>query len=372
MDMRKPLCHVILAVIVICTGILPAAPVILNEYNAVDPAGYLGGGTAARDASGDRASDTWFGRVLGNGGDWFELVVITDHLDMRGWMLDIYTEGALDETLTLTNHSIWSDLRSGTIITVSEDVHNDVSYDPAGGDWWINVRANDSANGLYIENSSFPVSSSDWQLAIKNASGTVVFGPAGEGIGSATGIGGAEVCRLEADPTALVTPLSEYDDADDLSTFGAPNQWGRQSFGTLRTVTPPASAITLISPNGSEVLASGRVYNIAWTYTGTLTSVLVEFSADGGLSWSPVYPANVGNSGVYAWLVPNLDSQTCRVRVSNTGNPGVFDVSLADFAIYQCPVEGDLTGDCIVTLDDFALIADSWLACGNPYDTNCQ
>lgn len=373
MKMLKLVSNLILAVLLFCTSGLFGASVILNEYNAVDPAGYLGGGTALADDSGGRASDSYFGRVLGNGGDWFELVVITDHLDMRNWMLDIYTDGLLDETLTLTNHSIWSDLRSGTIITIAEDVPGDVSYDPAAGDWWINVRANDAANGVYIENSSFPVSSSNWQLRIRNAAGTVVFGPAGEGVSPASGVGGTEIFRLEAEPSALVLPASvDYDDAGDLSTFGSPNQWGQQTLAALRTVTPPASALTLLSPNSAETLKAGELYQVAWTHTGTLTSVLVEFSADGGISWTPVYPPNTGNSGHYAWLVPMLDAETCRIRVSNAANPGVFDTSNANFAVYQCVVEGDLTGDCAVDMDDFLQLAADWLTCGNPYDLNCQ
>lgn len=159
-----------------------AAPVILNEYNAVATDSFLNGGNAAVDDDGGRASDVYFGRIQGNGGNWFELVVITDHLDMRRWKLDIYENGRLDETLDLTNHPIWSDLRSGTIITVSVDVPSDISYNPEAGDWWINVQANNNANGQYIEASNFPVSSDNWQLRIRNASGAVVFGPAGEGV----------------------------------------------------------------------------------------------------------------------------------------------------------------------------------------------
>ena len=110
---------------------------------------FLNGGDAAADKDGGRASDSYFGRVEGNGGDWFELVVITDHLDMRQWHLDIYNNGSLDETLDLTDDPLWSDLRSGTIITISEDVPSDTSYDPAAGDWWINVQAHDDINEAF-------------------------------------------------------------------------------------------------------------------------------------------------------------------------------------------------------------------------------
>ena len=349
------------------------AHVILNEYNAVDATEFLGGGNTAADESGGRASDSYFGRIAGNGGDWFELVVITDHLDMRNWKFDIYSNGLLDETLDLTNHGIWSNLRSGTIITVSEDLPSDISYNPAAGDWWINVQANNGADGLCIEPSSFPVNSSNWQLRIRNSAAGVVFGPAGEGISPASGISGTEIFRLEANPNTSVTPASlDYDGGANLSTFGSANQWGHQELFQLRGVVAQPSTLALLSPNGSEIITGGTTYDIAWTNTGIVGGVVVEFSIDNGRTWSEVYPQNVGNTHHYNWLVPMLDSEQCLVRISNAANPGVFDTSDFGFTIYECATDGDLTGDCMVNLSDFAIMANSWLDCGNPYSLDCS
>ena len=349
------------------------ANVILNEYNAVDAAGYLGGGTFAADASGDRASDSYFGRVIGNGGDWFELVVITDHLDMRNWKLDIFQSDVLDETLDLTDHSIWSDLRSGTIITIGEDLPSDISYNPAAGDWWIHAQARNDADGLYVEASSFPVSSSNWQLQIRDADGLNVFGPAGEGISPTSGIGSDEVFKLQTTPSGIITANSaDYDGDKKLSTFGEANHWGQQNLSLLRTVVPAPSTLTLISPNSSEVIKGGRVYEITWGYTGTVGRVQIDFSIDNGVTWSEVYPPNAGNSGVYPWLVPIINSEACLVKISNAGSPAVYDTSDAVFTLYECDVEGDVTGDCTINLNDLAAIAAAWLDCGNPYDLNCS
>lgn len=357
----------VICLMFVFAGTAFSASVILNEYNAVDDAEYLGGGTALADEAGGRASDSYFGRVPGNGGDWFELVVITDHLDMRYWKFDIYTDGLLDETLDLTGHSIWSDLRSGTIITISENIPTDISYNPAAGDWWINVQANNTSSGLYIEASSFPVNSSNWQLRIRNASGVIIYGPAGEGVSPASGVGSTEVFKLEATPSAATTANStDYDGAKILSTFGSPNQWGFQNLEGLRVVAPAASTLTLLTPNETEVIKGGSVYNITWSYTGIIDTVLIEFSIDNGLSWSQVYPANAGNSGFYAWLVPMVDAQQSRIRVSNMANPGVYDISNAAFAIYQCSLDADVTGDCIVDMYDLASMAAAWLECANP------
>lgn len=345
----------VLALFVVNAG---AADIILNEYNAVDADKFLGGGDASADESGGRASDSYFGRVMGNGGDWFELVVITDHLDIRGWQLDIYEDGILDETLVLTAHPIWKDLRAGTIITVAENVPSDISYDPNAGDWWINVQAHDDADGLYIEASSFPVSSSNWQLRIRNVAGQVVFGPAGEGISPISGISGTEVFRLEDNPSATVTAAStDYDDGDDFSTFGSANRWGSQNFSKLRPVlTAPAATLKVLDPNGGQTLAVGDVVNVSWESENVGEAVCVEFSLDNGYSWTEVFPPNVGNTGSYTWLVPLVDAPGALVRVSSTTRPGVYDVSDASFTIV-----GDSLAANVMSFFDMSLLASTWL-----------
>jgi hypothetical protein len=318
-----------------------AADIILNEYNAVDSNDFLNGGTASADSDGGRASDSYFGRVRGNGGDWFELVVIKDHLDIRGWQLDIYENKILDETLVLTAQPIWHDLRAGTIITISEDVPSDISYNPAAGDWWINVQANNNGDGLYIEKSNFPVSANNWQLRIRNKAGQVVFGPAGEGISPVSGVSGTEIFRLEADPDATITANSpDYDDGADFSTFGSPNRWGSQGLGKLRAVVTPATdaSLQVLTPNGDEAFAMGDIVDITWQSTNVSEPVRVEFSLDDGYSWTEVFPRNTGNTGSYKWLVPLVNAPKALIRVSSTTRPAVCDVSDKPFTIISSPL----------------------------------
>jgi hypothetical protein len=226
---------------------------------------------------------------------------------------------------------------------------------------------------LYIEAANFPVSSSNWQLQIRDDVGAVVFGPAGEGISPASGVGPTEIFRLEADPDANITPLSaDYDDARDLSTFGAPNRWGRQDMNQLRTVVAQPSSLLLLDPNGSQVLTGGTVHNVTWQTQGTIDTVLVEFSDDNGNSWSPVCPANEGNTGTYNWLVPILDSEQCLIRIANPVDLTVYDTSDLTFTIYECLLSGDLTGNCGIDMFDFAVLAHHWLQCDNPYDPQCN
>ncbi len=356
----------IVVVLSLLSGTLPAAEVILNEYNAVDSVSYLGGGDSAADDMGGRAADRCFGRVPGNGGNWFELVVIKDHLDLRNWQLDTYVNSKPDKTLILTNDPIWSDLRASTIITVAQDVPTDVSYDPAAGDWWINVQAKTGGDGKYISAKSFTVNSKNWQLRIRNNAGLVIFGPAGEGISPLTGVGSREVFQLKAEPNEAITAASpKYGTTEKYSTFGSPNLWGGQDFNDLRPVLEPKKgSINVLSPSGGESFTSGKVVTVRWQSEGVPGRVLVEFSVDEGYSWTPVYPPNVGNTGQYKWLVPLVDSSKAFIRVSSTTQPSIYGVSGAEtkpFTIVASTPVASLTADGQVDFSALALWAAAWL-----------
>ena len=91
--------------------------VILNEYNGVSSRDYLDSNTSSK------ADDT-FGRIEGNGQNWLEFLIVKDHLDLRGfvaeWEFDDSPNTFGSGTLTFSQDAIWSDLRQGTLLTVTE------------------------------------------------------------------------------------------------------------------------------------------------------------------------------------------------------------------------------------------------------------
>ena len=224
--------------------VVPKAKLVLNEYNAVSGSKYLGGG----DNSVNEPADSRLGRIMGNGGDWFELVVIEDHLDIRNWQLSIVDDGAPAQVLVFSNNPVWADLRAGTIITVSENsitaangqvFGQDISYSPANNDWWINVVAGNAGDGQYITAENISISNDNWQVEILNDNGQTMFGPVGEGIGRLSGVNSEEVGKLEADPQPYINPGSAYEDGTS-STFGSENTYAAgtqvQNFDALRSI----------------------------------------------------------------------------------------------------------------------------------------
>jgi hypothetical protein len=154
--------------------------------------------------------------------------------------------------------------------------------------------------------------------------------------------------------------------------------WARNAAGeaqgdvlSFTTLPKCEGTVSLLTPNGGERLVSGSTYEITWQSTGTVQDVLLEYSADNGVSWADVN--TVPNTGSYAWEVPDVNnSQQCLVRVSGAGCPLANDTSDAVFTIYRCKLAFDLNYDCVVNQLDYDLLMSEWLKCGNPFDPNCQ
>jgi len=87
---------------------------------------------------------------------------------------------------------------------------------------------------------------------------------------------------------------------------------------TTNPVTPGTGdvTITVVAPNGGEILSEGSAYQIQWTGTGTLL-VRIQYSIDNGTSWGLIVDS-LKNTGVYNWFpVPNTISNQCRIRISS-------------------------------------------------------
>ena len=204
--------------------VLPAVtgtpPLILNEYNAV---------------AGDR--ELLAGSPVGNGGDWFEFVVVEDNLDLRGYVLELYDLKGIDDQLRLAaTVEFGTDTRiarapAGTIITISEENVDDLNFD-ANTDWHINFQITNTANGAFFAIAGpgqiFNSTRTNSTVVIKNASGTVVAPLSGETEAWDTangGVSGGEVMNLCVSPTATMSlnPVTDYRDNGSVSSFGLPN-----------------------------------------------------------------------------------------------------------------------------------------------------
>ncbi|QEG25246.1 hypothetical protein [Mariniblastus fucicola] len=281
-------------VVVLLNSTVNADLVVLNEYNAVGSDRFL-----EADTGSDKADET-FGRIVGNGGNWFELAVVGSAssavVDMRGWSIN-WTEDDGDGpggtasagTITFSDDTIWSNVLRGTLITLTETndgggqlatgfTGTDTSFDPGSGDWHINVATLDEVGvgGLVSTTTNvvgdgagnFSVGNDDWQMTIFDDVGNMVHGPIGEGIGNLGGVNSREVGKLEgpgagatlADWLAVDALTAPYEDGTS-STWGSANVYSggsqTQDFSSLRSVPEP-NALLILSALSMLGVASPR------------------------------------------------------------------------------------------------------------------
>ena len=132
--------------------------------------------------------------------------------------------------------------------------------------------------------------------------------------------------------------------------------------------------MSLLHPAGGEKWVAGTTHTIEWSsYDPNIHYVLIEYSANNGQTWNDIDIWE--NTGSYEWAeIPAIDSNQCLIRISDLFNPNRYDITDSAFTIFRClnPIAGDLNGDCYVDFHDFAIVADHWLNCGNPFDPSCQ
>jgi RHS repeat-associated protein len=105
-----------------------------------------------------------------------------------------------------------------------------------------------------------------------------------------------------------------------------------QSDALFTIITPATPVLTLTAPNGGETVTVGDTLWITWASAGTVGDVKLDYSSNGGTTWTPIIAATP-NNGSYAWTVPNTIAPNCLVQVSEAADDVPIDQSDAVFAI---------------------------------------
>jgi hypothetical protein len=110
----------------------------------------------------------------------------------------------------------------------------------------------------------------------------------------------------------------------------------------------PATPIVL-TPNGGESYYASTTQTITWNASTYFSNVRLDYSLDNGVTWINI-TTSTSNDGTQNWTVPNASSTTCLVKVSNTADLNVFDVSNANFTIKPAVTIITPNGDNGVTI----------------------
>lgn len=120
-------------------------------------------------------------------------------------------------------------------------------------------------------------------------------------------------------------------------TYSSPSDTSDNVFSIFSEPT-----ITVTSPNGYESWEASSPHSITWTSTGTVGNVKIAYSINNGSNWTEII-ASTENDGSFPWTLPEVDSNQCLIRVSETDEDGSpSDISDAPFSILS-PVSGSIT-----------------------------
>ncbi|MCK9426302.1 MAG: T9SS type A sorting domain-containing protein [Ignavibacteriaceae bacterium] len=104
-------------------------------------------------------------------------------------------------------------------------------------------------------------------------------------------------------------------------------------------------SLSVISPNGSEILQKGLSQRIEWTNSSNVANVTIEVSSNNGTTWIPIAFNTAANTGFYNWTVGNFPSNQVLIRISDADNLNILDQSDAVFIIKKLDLVSPLGGE---------------------------
>ncbi|MFH0733773.1 MAG: T9SS type A sorting domain-containing protein [bacterium] len=92
-------------------------------------------------------------------------------------------------------------------------------------------------------------------------------------------------------------------------------------------------SILLTSPNGGERWQVGSTHTIKWNNIVTVNNVDLDYTTNQGETWLPIVSNYNATLESYSWIIPNTVSAFAKVRIKNSTNATLFDVSNNVFSI---------------------------------------
>ncbi len=154
---------------------------------------------------------------------------------------------------------------------------------------------------------------------------------------------------------------------------------GPQPFYIAYELIQPS--VTVEYPFGTETWVPGQTEIFRWSaYGGNPNPFTIEFSSDGGSSWSTIDNNVPSTARSYSWTVPSIVTNNALIRITRNG-AGYSDVSDYPFTILNqptltvtntCPGYAQLKWNSITGADSYDIMkfsGDSMQVIGNTTDT---
>ena len=84
--------------------------------------------------------------------------------------------------------------------------------------------------------------------------------------------------------------------------------------------------LELLTPNGEEYLIPGELKTITWSKT-PVKNIKIELSDNNGTNWKEITASTLATTGRYDWVIPEIKSNLCKIRITDIANASIFDES---------------------------------------------
>lgn len=116
------------------------------------------------------------------------------------------------------------------------------------------------------------------------------------------------------------------------------------------------SSVTVLSPNGGESFRIATEQEITWEMSN-VNSVRIDLITEKNNFFVKSFENLTSGTHSYKWIVPNINSENCKIKITAEGMAGILDESDEVFKITPIYVyPGDANDDGIVNLNDVATI----------------
>jgi hypothetical protein len=135
-------------------------------------------------------------------------------------------------------------------------------------------------------------------------------------------------------PTATATATATFTPTPTATATATPTAT------STPTPTPTSTTpITIIQPNGGEVWLTGSVHQIKWESTNLKHSdhLILQYSRDGGASWSRIAQDIPAFAFGYWWQVDSFPTTQGRVKIFLQEDRSITDQSDANFTVQRKP-----------------------------------
>lgn len=109
--------------------------------------------------------------------------------------------------------------------------------------------------------------------------------------------------------------------------------------------------LDLLSPQVGDSLFSGSTEQIVWSNSNNVYKVALDFSSDNGATWQTINTNIIAGNYSYNWLVPNIISDSCFIKLYFNGTPELYSQNSEPFSIVAGnSVENKTVNDVSITI----------------------